>query len=350
MMKVHLALVGALLLAVSPSAGAAPVDYTSFQGTTYSLTPWGGRDVTVLTPSPDLDAGVMDRLVQGIDAGYDVYRSFTGRSPTPLASTTYNGTLTVAEVPNGATCGAGCGYLGFTGIELTSDTFARSYGELGSTGRYDQAPFYELGRNFWFYGDQLGALDPLVTGYAIAGRFISMDEAGLPGAPFNGVLPYEEFRRSIVVDLLASYRADPSLDWTDTLAVGRAPDNPYGWGAADLAAGFFYQIYADHGLDGYRDFFAALATLSPASTQAEAVANFERAAQLGVGRDYAELFDNTRAVAVPEPATVSLLGVFAGLSAFLSAARAGKTRRDVRAGGADRWVVGKQKSGGPSSF
>jgi hypothetical protein len=53
------------------------------------------------------------------------------------------------------TCGAACSYLGVTGTEIEPPYFQTLYDGIANNDLYDQALFYEFGRNFWFYGDAL---------------------------------------------------------------------------------------------------------------------------------------------------------------------------------------------------
>lgn len=276
-------------LEAAPVRPGAPVTYNTFQGQSIQLVPWFGKYVVVLTADASLDSTVMADLVSGVNRAYFVYRQFTGQTPQLHPPTVLEGRGTVAEVPDGATCGAGCGFLGLTGIELAATTFDTLYDGIHLRRQYDQAVFYELGRNFWFYQDQLGALDPFVTGFAIANRFVSMERAHLEGGPF-GALSFEEFKRSIVTDLLDDYLADPSLDWRNTLLLNVGPPNPHGWGAADLAGAMMYRIYAENGFAKYRAFWTELANLPLASTPESAIENFVLAAFAATGKDYGYLF------------------------------------------------------------
>ncbi len=266
---------------------AETVSYTSFEGDTYMLAAWRGSNVAVLTQDASLDPVAMGELVGAIDQGYSVYQTITGREPNPWGPTTLDGLSTIAQVDS--TCGAGCGYLGFTGIEILSSFFEDVYDATANDGQYDQLPFYELGRNFWFYGDQLGTVDPFVTGFAIANRFVSMQESGLDGAPFND-LSFNEFREDIVHNLRQAYLTTPGADWETTIGAGQSVPNPNNWGAADLAASFFHTIYEQYGLEAYADFFAALAQMPAASTPIDAIEHFQDAAFAATGDDYQRLF------------------------------------------------------------
>jgi hypothetical protein len=267
-----------------------PYSYTSFQGQTYSLNAWPGADLAVLTSAADLDPVTMARIGSALDAAWNVYFQLIGKPPTPLTSTTFLGKGTIAEVPLGATCGAACSYLGYTGTEIAAPYFDVLYNGVKNSGQYDQVLFYELGRNFWFYQKQLGSIDAFVTGFAIANRFVSMQQAGLQGGPFNGT-PFATFQQQATTDLIAAYLANPSLNWRNTIGAGQGVPGQIYNGSADLAGAMFYKIYSDHGYSKYQDFFKALALQPTATTPAGAIQNFETAALQATGEDYGFLFD-----------------------------------------------------------
>jgi Ca2+-binding RTX toxin-like protein len=263
------------------------VHYKSFDGAELDLTPWTGGHVALLTDSAALDPAVVANLLAGIDAAWEVYRTITGRAPNNYL--TYQGRLSIAEVPTTfGTNGGALGYLGATGIELSEAVWQELYGEMRDHAAYDQAVFYELGRNFWFYGNQLGAVDPFVTGFAIANRFISMEVAGLTGAQFHGV-DFATFKSTIVDDLSTRFFSGASYTLAGTLGSGVAPSNPRGWGATDLAGSFLYQIYQNFGLADYARFFQLLAARPAAQSKADAFANFIAAASAATGFDFSYL-------------------------------------------------------------
>lgn len=287
-------LTGVFVFAASATAQpSSTVAYKSIQGQSYNLYPWFGQKIVVLTRSNALDPSVMSKIVSALDAAFGIYEDVTGTDPSPYAPTTLNGRDTIAEVPDGATCGAGCTYIGANGSEVTSTFFSILYDGVRVRGEYDHLMFYEFGRSFWSYGNQLGKVDTFVNGFAIGNRFISMDRIPVKGGPFNNSLIYAEFERTILVDLLNAYLADPTLTWRKTLLSGAAPPNPYGWGAADLAASMFYRIYADYGFDSYKAFWRALAKRPTAATVDDTVRNFLAAANGATGRDYGFLFKDS---------------------------------------------------------
>ena len=120
------------------------------------------------------------------------------------------------------------------------------YRRLANHNQYDQIPFYELGRNFWFWSPQLEFKspdqDPVVTGFAVWMRFRSMDAADVKGAPFNGT-PFGIFP-SQVAALAGQYEADPSLTFADTLAMDKSPGL---YGGTDFWASLMTQLADRHG-------------------------------------------------------------------------------------------------------
>ncbi|HYD99547.1 MAG TPA: hemolysin, partial [Alphaproteobacteria bacterium] len=121
------------------------VAYRSILGFELELTPWLGRNVAFLTP-PDrvLDPAAMGRLLAAVDAAWDLQVALNGRQPVPLDDHRLDGRTVIAVVPQ--SCGAGCGYLGGTGIELQDRWFDYLHAGLVAGIGFDQIVFYELGR------------------------------------------------------------------------------------------------------------------------------------------------------------------------------------------------------------
>jgi Cadherin-like beta sandwich domain/PASTA domain len=200
----------------------APVLYTAIDGHSETLTPWQGQQVAVLVePGVERSAAVMTSMVCALDRAYTYYEDTVGRSPTP--DKTLNGRDTIAEVTS--TCGAGCTYLGATGTEILTTYFETLYNEIACCNLYDQVPFYELGRSFWFWGSQLAfqspCHDPVTTGFAVWMRFRSMRAATVEGAPFNGT-PFDTFE-SQIEGLEGLYDANTSDTFAGTLCQDRSP-------------------------------------------------------------------------------------------------------------------------------
>jgi N-acetyl-beta-hexosaminidase/lysophospholipase L1-like esterase len=141
------------------------------RGLSLLLTPWTGTNVIFLTTDDTLDPGLMGIWVSRLDAGWQMYADLTGRRPSPLRQ--FEGKVTIAAVPGyDLTCGAGCGYVGATGIELAM-FYDHNYPELKTRPKaMPHYVFYEMGRNFYTFGDRLSCF---ITGFAVFMRYVCMD-------------------------------------------------------------------------------------------------------------------------------------------------------------------------------
>ncbi|MEN9574821.1 MAG: hypothetical protein RL514_2676 [Verrucomicrobiota bacterium] len=163
-----------------PLKPGAPFDYSkhAFQpkswekrGLSLQLIPWVGTNVTFLTTNADLDPDLMAKWVSRLDAGWQLYADLTGRNPNPFRQ--FEGKVTIAAVPGyDLTCGAGCGYVGATGIELAM-FYDHNYPALKT--HPEAMPhyvFYEMGRNHYTFGDRHSCF---ITGFAVFMRYVCMD-------------------------------------------------------------------------------------------------------------------------------------------------------------------------------
>ena len=163
-----------------PLKPGSPVDYSkqAFQpkswekrGLSLQLTPWAGSNVVFLTTNDTFDPGLIGIWVSRLDAGWELYASLTGRKPNPFKH--IDGKATIAAVPGyDLTCGAGCGYLGATGIELAM-FYDHNYPELRVRPKaMPHYVFYEMGRNYYTFGDRHSCF---ITGFAVFMRYVCMD-------------------------------------------------------------------------------------------------------------------------------------------------------------------------------
>ena len=188
-------------LALTSTVVAQPVfqvPYQSILGDNLTMNVWQGTNISFLTPVTSSDpvvAGltlstsaenIMGQIVTNVDQAYNYYALACGSLPAPYPPNYYvNGRSTIAAVDN--TGGAGYSWIGSTGIELQTGTFDVLYNNVAANNQYDQVTFYELGRNFWTFGNQLNGNSSGVnigqtsftTGFAVFMRFQSMDYAGV---------------------------------------------------------------------------------------------------------------------------------------------------------------------------
>ena len=266
------------------------VDYTTFDGKQVRLFAWQGKRMAFLTKLDGLDQQQMTDLCDTFDRIYDFYRDATGRDPQKLKE--LNGLLTVAEVDQ--TCGAACGYLGATGVELTTGCFNDLDGGYKTGGTIDQAPPYEFGRNFWFYSPQLAYQTPVsdrsvVTGYAVFMRIAALDAIGAKLGPFRDKSGAEF--RAVMESLVDLYEADKTLTWENTLKVDAAPQNPLGLNGTDLFASFCLRLARDNGgHDFVNRLWQAAGKRPVAQNTQDAVDNFIVAASQAAGKDLGPQF------------------------------------------------------------
>jgi hypothetical protein len=258
---------------------AAPIAYTTYAKQSVQLRPFVGRQVALLVdPARSIDRVVNDRVLSALDRAWDWYRSYFGR--TPSFYNPYAGKLTVAEVAAGDSA-----LTGYGGMELHTDTMTQLLTEA-KTDRYNQAAFYFFGHNFWFFDNSLGRIAAFTEGFCHVHRFHCMEALALTGAPWDDNVDFDHYRHSIIIDMLTRYLADRTLTWENTLAANKAPANPHGWVAGDLAAAFFHRIRRDHGHAGYRRFWQVMADAPKSEKPRDSAARFVQIARAATGEDY----------------------------------------------------------------
>ena len=195
-----------------------------------------GDQIALLTPVADADrydVVVLAEIVDTLDTAWDFYAEMTGQEPTLITGREIDGLGTIAVVPHTCTSdgvvGAGCGFLGETGIEIRANPYFDEWlhDTVATDNQYDQILFYELGRNFWFYDDQLKSLEFTKTGFAVANRFLSMEAIGVEAAPYDQSQPFDEFTTSLMDDTSQFYLADDSLNWENTALAGTLVHSPH---------------------------------------------------------------------------------------------------------------------------
>ncbi len=285
----------ALLLGAAPLAAqqATKITYRSFDGETLARHATSGRKVALAVAARDTDQAVLQQALKALDAAYACYAEATGREPAERKESMWKGCTLVAEVEK--TCGAGCGYLGTRGIEIMPAYLQTLLTGIATKQQYDQVLFYELGRNFWFYGDQLeyqaadAKTGSVTTGYAVFMRFVAMEAAGVEGGPFNQ-RPFAEFRAE-VEGLVDSYERDPQWTWQTTLREAKGVPNKMSLGATDLFASFCFRLMREFGGPAYIGrLWREVGRCPAAKTTQDAVDNFVVAASLAAKRDLAPMF------------------------------------------------------------
>ncbi len=273
------ALLAGFTTSTNAAAGASPmqpgklVEYRSlaFQPQVWEqkqvstlLLPWMGTNIVFLTTNGTYDAGLMSRWVNRLDQGWALYADLLGNRPSPLKQ--LDGRATIAAVPGSEfTCGAGCGYVGASGIELAM-FYDWDYPALRKNP--DAMPhyvFYEMGRNFFTLGDRHSAF---TTGFAVFMRYVCMDTLGCAdedAATRQTIEGVERLIRTSDMPFLKTFTNADGLSEKEPRAKDVAghwvnpSDQPVTYASAML------RLRREHGgNDWVRRFFRALAKCPPA--------------------------------------------------------------------------------------
>jgi hypothetical protein len=261
------------------------LEYDMWAGGKEKVVPWAGSRVAILVPvseSSSLSDKVMTEVLDSLDGAWSEYGVITGQEPSPYI--TYDGLDSIALVPKTSCGGAACSNLGATGTEILTSYFQTLYNGVKKSNQYDQALFYEFGRNFWFYGNQLAGTsettygDTVTTGFAVLMRFISMNATDVPGGPFDGTA-FADFESQDLA-LVYIYDSDLSDTFANTLGAGLSPGM---YGGTDFFASIV-DLLTRYGGECFLQRFLADAEAEPSADSVDAaVTNFVNAASKAAG-------------------------------------------------------------------
>ncbi|GHG73380.1 calcium-binding protein [Comamonas sp. JC664] len=284
----------------------------SYPSTTLSMFLWKGRKIALRTPDrTTCTTQNLQHIVTGLDKGADFYELATGRAPSPYL--TYGALNSFVVLPNGygSPCGGlACGYVGYTGVEFKFEVFRDQMCPDAAAGVHDSTPYYELGRNYWFYSAQLASSESaygssIVTGYAVAMRFLAMSHEGLSGNSTHNTL------RGQVVGLVDTYRTATAAcgtsgatttpttpggstcyrhDWENTLRAGTGLS---GLNSTDLFASFVLRLHRQHGWSFVYNVWQEAAALSSVTSAYHAADNFVIAASRAAGANLSDVFQQS---------------------------------------------------------
>lgn len=294
---------GAAGVPVNPS----PITtYKSFKDERFQLYAWEGENLVILTKTNTLSPNIMGRILYTLNRSYQSYATQTNFKP--LLYKTHNNKATIAVLgPNQIGCGAACGYLGSTGIEIGQDFFNRLYNGVTKFDQYDHVLFYELGRNFWDMdgyklklsingsGDEKASpfWDASITGFAVYMRYATAEVNGIPMQPiYNGEhLPWPK----LVADtksLVRLQKNSPNSNFANTFQAKKQPaGGPFG--VYDFWSSIMIHFSQGKDLAKFNtDFYAALYRGPTPTTTAGIVANFVAALSTAAGRDVSTEFYN----------------------------------------------------------
>ncbi|MBN9386309.1 MAG: PKD domain-containing protein [Chitinophagaceae bacterium] len=255
---------------------------------------WPGNKVMILSRNRDLDRTIMFKWLKTMDTTYSYYKACTGRDPAVYSPTYIKNHTTISDVPS--TCGAGCSYVGSTGIELQNGFFDFNYNAIYNYNQFDHLCFYEFGRNFWFYGSKLDYKE--TASFPVAGTFAvwmgsveGRDAVGVPGFTYNG-LTYQQFK-SMFASYVDQYVANSTLNWGNTFAVNSGV--PGVCNAADLFTSMCMRLKRDYGGNNFMyNIWKNVALRPDAGTTQDAVDNFFLAACKTANKNLTILFQTWR--------------------------------------------------------
>lgn len=282
--------------------------YVSFDNQNYNFYVYEGKNIAFLTQDNYFNAPEYERMraiVSTFDKVYEWYEFYTGSKPTPWGPTLYNNKLTVATGVL-TTCGAACGYVGFTGIEVQKTFWDNYYVNNLITlnnNLYDQVIFYEFGRNFWFLDDRFRNYQNPPVGllfmdgaFAIFMRFITMEKVNVQGSTFVGsvTLPFNIFKNAIT-GMMTTY-INGSYNFNNTFKIDRGVPSaiaPTGnTGASDLMASLLFDLRDRFGDLWLNNIWKKIRLRPQANTIQEAADNFIISCAEAIQLNIIPLFEN----------------------------------------------------------
>lgn len=273
-------------------------EYVSFKNQNFKKYPWVGRNVALLTISNDYDPSVIARILDALDSSYDSYKEITNYSPSIARQ--FKGKLTITEMtPETVGCGAACGYLGATGIEVQAPLFQRLYNGVRDHDQFDEPLFYELGRNFWNYSNMQRVLvgtskdrkwfDINTTGFAVFMRYFTTEVNAIPLGPNDGPniagLEFKKVMKNLMIEHRDSSTSNFYQSFYDTKY------DKYGFGIYGFWSSLVYYFMPSQGEKTYvSKLFETLGKSPTATSTASAVQNFVNALSVATGRNVEDEF------------------------------------------------------------
>jgi len=257
-----------------------------------TLYAWEGRNVAVLTRDTNRNAGAMQLWIEALDRGWDFYLEATGRSP-PMPVYKHHGKVTIAEVPK--SCGARCAQVGLSGIEAETTYFNQDF--LGAIrGIYGGYLFFEMGYNFLFYDEKVGYKHPsyntVFNGYAVLMQWWAMDAANVE-VDADACFASAAQARAHFEGMVDRYIADTTLNWSNTLALGRGVGAGCSSDGPVLFTSIFMRMLRDYGTGGgfALRLWKEVAERPDANTDQDAVDNMVIATSRTAGSNLARIFE-----------------------------------------------------------
>lgn len=281
--------------AASVKVGPFATVYTTQKGVKLNMYAWPGKTNAFLTKTPDYLPIYMRKILDAADSTYHYYEMTVGKDTSLYFN--YDGLATIANTGIGGVdlCGAGCTFVGATGMELDDNTTAGLYAGVKND-LYNWVIFYEFGRSFWLFRNKLEYQSPdnsscEVTGYAVymgihsllAQNYASDYGTGIPNNP-------DPFKTKL--QALDSYTADSSLNFQNTFQTSTFV-SPYG-DCPVLWSGLVQKLYLKYGGENFiQALFKEVLKRPDAATTQDAVDNFVLAASAATSKNLTYTFGTT---------------------------------------------------------
>lgn len=288
------------LLRVGPFA----TSFTTQKGAVLNLYAWPGTKYAFLSKTADISPVLMRQILAAADGAWNYYAAAVGKLPGIFIN--YNGLGTIANTGVGGVdlCGDGCTYIGATGMEISDRITGLLLANVPR--QYDWVMFYETGRSFWLFHDQLEYKAPdnsscEVTGFAVFMGIHSLLQLGLP-TDYGTNIPNnpDPFKNEILS--INSYAADPSLNFQNTFQTSTF-NSPYG-DCPVLWTGLVQQLSLKYGGETFiQALFKEVLKRPAATTTQDAVDNFVLAASAAAGKNLTYTFGTTWKWPISVPAT-----------------------------------------------
>ena len=262
------------------------VSYTRFDGAKEELSAYRGKNILLLIPPiSNTSPTEIRRIVGKLDKSWAYYRDLTGRGePFSGNRISINGQNRITVLPTlaavEATCGAGCGLVGYAGIEVGRGTWLETYRNHLQRKETRGVFEYEMGRNFWFYGHILQSPDTpryhLATAFATIYGYLAGVTAGSTTQPGNELVDWvQEYR-----DAFNQYQKDPDF----------ARIKNGGQKGEKIIGGLWLHLGEKHGPEFHQRFFRAANELPPAINLQAALSNFVIASSIAANTNLYDFF------------------------------------------------------------
>jgi hypothetical protein len=286
---------------VTLRVGPFATTYTTQKGVVLSMYAWPGAKNAFLTKTAALDGPTIRKIVTAADGTWNYYAGADGALPSYYFTYTgagANGTLaTIANTGVGGVdlCGDGCTYIGATGMEI-SDNITNYLLTQVPNNLYDQTIFYEFGRSFWLFPNQLQYQSPAdssceITGFAVLMRYRSISAQGYTGT-FNGTAANYTTQYSNTLGMIDTYAGNASLNFNNTFLTDSF-SSPYG-GCSDLWTSMVIRLANNYGGEAFiQDLFKEALKRPTATTTQTAIDNFVLAASASASKNLTFTFGTT---------------------------------------------------------